>query len=165
MKARLKLVSLVLSLALAGAACTATPVATPAEGPSQFLAGFSLLAVAASINATPNGPRCPGTLAEAVSHSSGGSTGGWSEAGLTASCEDPGDGTALRQAWAAGIAAELGRLGAVVTMTETGTTPSGAKITSRWEYRSGGLRGQITVNVLAAPEGHYWVIVRIVEPS
>jgi hypothetical protein len=128
MKARLRLVSLVVSLTLVGAACTAVPVATPAEGPSHFFDGFSLAAVVASINATPNGPRCPIPLA-------------------------------------AGITAELRRLGAVEVMTGVRTTASGARFTDTWAYLSSGLRGQITVRVLAAPEGHDWVIVRIIEPS
>jgi hypothetical protein len=171
MHAKRRLISLVLSVALVGGACNiatqAVPVATPAEGPSQFLAGFSLAAVGASINATPNGPRClgmPSTIP--TSHEPRDSFfGGWSEAQLTTTCDDPGDGTALGQAWAAGITAELSRLGAVVVMTETGVTAAGARVTSGWEYRSSGLRGRISIQVLPAPGGHYWVIGRIFEPS
>jgi hypothetical protein len=164
MKARLVQVALVLSLALVGTGCIAAPASKPAEGPSPFLAGFSTDAVVASMNAGANDPRCP-TTSISRSHSAGGSSGGWSEAALTTTCADPGDGTALRQAWSAGIAAELSRLGAVVTMKDEATMASGATITSRWEYESGGLRGQVTVGVLPAPDGQYWVTVRIVEPS
>ena len=167
MTVRLTVVSLVLSLALVGAACTAAPVATPPEGPSRFLADFRLATVVASVNATVDGPRCLDAPPEmSSSHASRDSLfGGWTDARLTTPCSDPGDGTALAQAWAAGIEAELGRLGANVSMTGTGTTPTGTKITSEWEYLSSGLRGQITVGVLPAPEGRYWVIVRIFEPS
>jgi hypothetical protein len=167
MKAKLGLVPLAISLALAGAACSAKASPTPSEGPSQFLTGLSLPAILTSINATPNGPRCLNAPPDiALSHEPRDSTfGGWSTAGLTTSCDDPGDGTALAQAWAAGITTELNRLGASETMKGVSTTATGAKFTDEWEYLSSGLRGQITVRVLPAPEGHYWVIMRIFEPS
>lgn len=155
------LVSLLAGLAVVASACTAAPLPTPSEGPSQFLKGFNLPAVVASINSTRNGPRCPG--APPVMSSS--AINGWSTAGITISCTDPGDGTALAQGWAAGITAELGRLGAGVDGKGVGTTETGEEVTGEWWYTSSGLRGQITVLVLAAPEGRYWTIVRMFEPS
>ena len=50
-------------------------------------------------------------------------------------------------------------------MTGTSTTGSGATFTDTWEYVSRGLRGLITVQVLPAPDGRYWSMVRIFEPS
>lgn len=166
MRAKLRLILLALTVALVSSAC-AVPQPTPAEGPSQFLAGFNLPAVVASINGTPSGPHClnnpPGLSS---THSPRDSAfGGWTIAFLTTSCSDPGDGTQLAQAWGDAITAELARLGAQELGKVVGTTATGAKITSEWEYLSSGLRGQITVGVLPAPEGQFWVILRIFEPS
>lgn len=171
MQTRVRLVAIALSLAVGGAACGlgpgAVPVATPAEGPSQFLAGFSVAAVAASINSTPNGPRCPKMPPALPSDQEARDSlfGGWTVAGFTAACDDPGDGTALAQAWGAAISAEIRRLGAEEAMAGTSVTASGAKFTDTWDYRSSGLRGRISVLVLPAPDGRYWVILRIFEPS
>lgn len=169
MKTRFRLASAVVSLSLAGIACATPPppAATPAEGPSSFLAGFSAANVIRSVNATPDGPRCPRIPTDLrPNHAARDSSfGGWSNAEITTDCDDTGDGTALAQALAAGIDAELSRLGASVGVTGRSETASGAAFTDTWEYQSSGLRGQIRVQVLAAPEGRYWVIVRIFEPG
>ena len=162
MQKRLTRLVLLVSLALAGAACAAPPTTTLVEGPSQFLAGFRVDSVVASMNATSSEPRCPTTSTER-SHTAG-AGGGRSEAVLTTACDDQGDGTSLAQAWAAGISAELDRLGSVVTMTSTVESTSGATFTNAWEYVSNGSRGQITLEVQAGPHGHYSMIVHILEP-
>ena len=90
---------------------------------------------------------------------------GWSHAELATSCDDPGDGIALAQAWGAGMNAELLRFGVDVQMTGTSTTAEGASFNDTWEYVSNGLHGHITVQVLPGADGHYWSIVRIFEPS
>jgi len=169
MKARVRLASAIVSLSLAGIACATPPppAATPAEGPSSFIAGFSGARVVASINATPDGASCPRIPTDLPpSHAARDSSFvGWSTAQITTDCDDTGDGTTLAQAWAAGIDAELSRLGAAAPTIGKSGTASGATFTDTWEYQSSGLRGQITVRVLAAPEGRYWVIVRIFEPG
>jgi hypothetical protein len=90
---------------------------------------------------------------------------GWSTTQITIDCDDGDDGTVLAQAWAAGIDGELSRLGAAAQTTGKSETDSGATFTDTWEYQSSGLRGLITVRVLPAPEGRYWVALRIFEPG
>jgi len=168
MRVRLTLVSLVVAIALTVAACQEVPRARPAQGPSQFLAGFSLPRVVASFAATADGPRCPDIQPSSMTVITIGrdsSFDGWSHAELATSCDDPGDGTALAQGWGAGIDAELRRSGAEVPMTGNSTTASGASFNDTWEYVSNGLHGHITVQVLPGAGGHYWSIVRVFEPS
>ncbi len=153
--------SLVLALVLAAAGCSAAP----ANGPSAFLDAFAPAAIESSINSIPDGPRCPGDSEYERSQSDQGWDGGSSGAVLTTSCDDPGDGTELAQAWAAGIDAELRRLRADVLATGTATTATGVTVTDKWEYRSDRIQGRITVSVLVATTGGYQVIVRIVEPT
>jgi hypothetical protein len=52
-----------------------------------------------------------------------------------------------------------------VVMRGESTTDTGETFTDEWRYWSSGLRGQITVRVLPAPDGRYWTILRIFEPS
>lgn len=157
----LPLASLLLSSVLGGAACTAQPIATPAAGPSKFLAGFQLGQVVASVNATPNGPRCRNVPPVMPTSSFG----DWSEAKLTTACEDPGDGTVLAQTWAAGVSSELNRLGASVLGRGESTTTSGVTFITDWEYSSNGVPGHVSIQVLPAPEGKQWLIFHISEPS
>jgi hypothetical protein len=147
MRSTVRLSLLVLSLALAGTGCTAaTPPATPYEsqgsaGPqagSTFWARIGAVpdglpaGIIASINKTPGGPRRPTDWSMTGSDYS--DTGGaWLAAEIPMSCEDPGDGTALRQAWVSAIDNELGRLGALVISNGSGQT----------YYRLDGFRGQI----------------------
>jgi hypothetical protein len=172
MKIRLTLMTAVVGIALVGAGCGAltqqVPTPRPAEGPSPFLSGFSVPRIMASFVALPDGPRCPdiqpsSMTVDTLDRDSGFS--GWSHAELVTSCDDPGDGTALRTAWGAGIDAELRRSGADVQALGQGTDASGAKINDTWEYVSQGLRGRITVQVLPGADGHFWSVVSIFEPS
>lgn len=168
MKVRLAIVPVVVAIAVVVSGCVAVPRATPAEGPSHFLAGFSVPRILASFEAAPAGPRCPeiqDSSMTVITIARDSSFDGWSHAELTTPCDDPGDGTALAQAWSAGIDAELQRFGADVPMTGISTTASGASFTDTWEYVSDGLHGRITVQVLPGPDGRYWSIVRIFEPS
>lgn len=169
MKRRFRLASVVVSLALAGVSCASpsAPAATPPEGPSSFLAGFSGARVVSSINATPDGASCPRVPTDLPPSRAArdGTFPGWSTTQITIDCDDTGDGTVLAQAWAAGIDAELNRLGAAASTTGKSGTASGATFTDTWEYQSSGLRGLITVRVLPAPEGRYWVVLRIFEPG
>ena len=157
--------SLLLWFPLAAAACTSTPTASLAEGPSRFLTGFQLRTVAASVNETPDGPRCLEIPPNLPMIQTTDASERWSEARMTTSCEDPGDGTALAQAWAAGVDSELSRLDADVVGKSESTTVTGETFTDGWTYSSSGLRGHISVEVLPAPEGRYWLTLRISEAS
>ena len=172
MKVRLTLMAAVVGIALVGAGCGAltqqvtTP--RPAEGPSPFLAGFSVPRIMASFEALQDGPRCPDIQPSSMTVITIGrdsSFSGWSHAELATSCDDPGDGTSLQQAWGAGVDAELRRFGVEVRMTGNSTNTSGASFNDTWEYVSQGLHGYITVQVLPGADGHFWSVVRIFEPS
>lgn len=168
MSTRRTFVALAAAVALVGAGCQQAPKPTIAEGPSPFLAGFSVQRVVASFEAAANGVHCPeiqpSSMALSTIHRDSG-FGGWTHAELATPCDDPGDGTALAQAWARGIDAELEAFGADDQAKGESTTASGVTFRDSWEYESRGLRGLISVQILAAPEGRYWSIVRIFEPS
>ena len=168
MKIKVTLVTIAVAVALAAAGCQQAPTPKPAQGPSKFLAGFSVPRIVASFQATSGGLRCPDIQPASMTVSTttrDTSFDGWSHAELTTSCEDPGDGSALAEAWGAGVDAELARFGAVVPVLGESTSPSGRSFHDTWEYVSDGLRGHITVQVLPGPDGHYWSIVHIFEPS
>jgi hypothetical protein len=149
-------------VALGFAACTSTVTVTqaPGGGPSRFQVGFDPRLLVQTINATPNGPRCPGNPPEMSNSTGNGAAGPWSAAKWMMTCEDPGDGTALRQAWSTQIAVQLQRAG--VTL---GMVGSGDGIPDEWQYAEGQRRGSIDLNVLPAPDNKYWVHIRIVEPQ
>jgi hypothetical protein len=172
MKVRLTLMAVIAGIALVGAGCGALTqqVSTPEppEGPSPFLAGFSVPRIMASFEAMPDGPRCPEIQPSSMTVNTTGrdsSFDGWSHAELATSCDDPGGGTGLAQAWAAGIDAELRRFGADELGGGISTDASGASSKNTWEYASNGLRGHITVQILPGPDGQFWSVVRIFEPS
>jgi hypothetical protein len=94
------------------------------------------------------------------SHTGTGIAGPWSMAEWMTTCEDPGDETALRQAWSTQITDQLQRAG-----VSLGSVVSGDGITDEWQYAEGQRRGSVDLNVLPAPDGKYWVQIRIVEPQ
>jgi hypothetical protein len=149
-------------VALGFAACTSTVTVTqaPGGGPSRFQMGFDPRLLVQQINATPGGPRCPGNPPPMSSHTGTGIAGPWSMAEWMTTCEDPGDGTALRQAWSTQITDQLQRAG-----VSLGSVVSGDGITDEWQYAEGQRRGSVDLNVLPAPDGKYWVQIRIVEPQ
>jgi hypothetical protein len=108
----------------------------------------------AAMNRTPEGPRCPANW-EMSGGDNSEPAAAWLTSETTLSCQDPGDGTALRQAWVTAIDGELSRLGALVISDGAGVT----------HYRLGLNRGQVWLSVLPAPAGRYWVVVRFVEAS
>jgi hypothetical protein len=167
MQVRLTFVAAAVAIALVGAGCQEAAKPRPAEGPSPFLAGFSLARVVASFEAAANGVHCletqPSSMA-LTTKARDSAFGGWTHAELATRCDDPGDGTALAQAWARGIDGELKGSGATDLGGGRSTTAAGT-FRDTWEYESRGLRGFITVQVLPAPDGRYWSIVRIFEPS
>lgn len=165
---KVRLTMLAVAIAMVGAGCQEAPKPMPAEGPSPFLAGLSVPRILASFDAAAGGPRCPDIQPSSMTVITIGrdsSFDGWSHAELATSCDDPGDGTALAQAWGAGMDAELQRFGADVQGLGNSTTAAGASFNDTWEYVSNGLRGHITIQVLPGADGHYWSIVRIFEPS
>ena len=94
MKVRLTLMAALVGIALVGAGCGAltqqvqTP--RPAEGPSPFLAGFSVPRIMASFAALQDGPRCPDIQPSSMTVITIGrdsSFSGWSHAELATSRE------------------------------------------------------------------------------
>jgi hypothetical protein len=157
---RPRLIPLVAVLAFVGAGCAVAPTATPAEGPSAVVSGFQLQTVAAAVNVTAGGPRClnvPASLSQSTTPRDSNHP-GTLIGGDSISCTDPGDGTALRAAWSAGIAAELSRLHATIVMTGTGDGRA-----DEWGYTSNGISGNISFKVLPASAGQFWVVIDVFE--
>jgi hypothetical protein len=148
--------------ALGLAACTTSVTVTqaPGGGPSRFQLEFDPRLLVQQINATPGGPRCPGNPPEMSNDTGTGAAGPWSTAQATMLCEDSGDGSALRQAWSKQIAGQLQRAGATL-----GMVGSGDGVPDHWQYAEGQRRGVVDLHVLPAPDGKYWVLLRIVEPQ
>jgi len=148
-------------LAVVGACTTTTTVTqVPGGGPSRFQMVFDPGPMVQAINALPNGPRCPADAGPLGNDTGNGSAGPWSRSATTLSCTDPGDGTALRQAWSAQIAAQLQRAGVTIGMQGRGDG-----VTDHWDYAEGSRRGFVEFDVLPAPDNKFWVQIRIIEPQ